>query len=93
MALVVNKNVESNSWSAFTQCVSELMQSFENNDVELETVDKVLADFHPAIDGDIIDFVFATMTEIGGSPGDYAELLKLMKDNPEKSTVLRHMNS
>lgn len=91
LALVVNDNTNEQVWNQFTDRVVQLMLQFEKNELELTEVDEVLASFQDDVDGAMIDFVFNTMTEIGGAPGDYRELLDLMQGQPDRGVVRKLM--
>lgn len=85
--------MDDQDWQIFTSAWLQAMREFQSERLTMEQAFDLIGKFSNDIDEEIEQFACNVVSEIGGSPRGYAEVLTLLQNKPSRQDVLSYMNS
>ncbi|MEM8715901.1 MAG: hypothetical protein AAGE92_09015 [Cyanobacteria bacterium P01_G01_bin.4] len=79
-------------WLVFLDTLADVMVKFETDQsFSMDEAYSSLSEFRKTIDPEFVEFAEDTISEIGGFPKGYAEVLNLAKNRVPKDVFKRYM--
>jgi hypothetical protein len=85
--------MDDKDWQVFTSAWLQAMREFQSESLTMEQAFDLIGKFSNDIDEEIEQFACNVVSEIGGFPRGYTEVLTLLKNKPSRQDVLSYMNS
>lgn len=83
-----------NQWLRFLNVLADVMARFEaDQQFSMDEAYSALAEFDNSIEPDILDFAENIVSEIGGFPNLYADVLSLAQRKVSKEVFMNYMES
>lgn len=80
-------------WQSFRSDCIEAMERFQSNEIKMVETDAYLGKYEKSdVDGEVLEFIWNTISHIDADSEGYAETLKLLKEGASESDLREYMD-
>ncbi|MGB7430966.1 MAG: hypothetical protein WA921_00690 [Ahrensia sp.] len=81
------------NWKNYCTDTLDLMRNIKSNKSDVQDIIELELAYSNSIDEEILEFVTGTISEIGGAPGLYDDLMNVLEQGITQTELIEYMNA